>query len=206
MWVCTELCTINTFELKSVSAGQRDQKVTSAEGVVHPVVSSVLSHLLAVTSGCVLCSDPLTQLTHRVSSSASLRPGQPGSSATAETLSWASSMAQRPEALGDIQGRSEAWGHFTAGPSFYLGHSSLELHWISLPQMPSNVCSSPEGSSGLLCLSLWNTGDKIVDETRGLVTSVLGDMRCRGYMCNFLTRMWPKHLHMQHLENTEWLL
>ena len=87
MWVCTELCTINTFELKSVSAGQRGQKVTSAEGVVHPVVSSVLSHLLAVTPGCVLCSDPLTQLTHRVSSSASVRPGQPGSSATSETLS-----------------------------------------------------------------------------------------------------------------------
>ena len=60
----SELCTINIFELKSVSGGQRDQNVTSAEGVVHPVVSSVLSHLLAVTPGCVLCSDPLTQLTH----------------------------------------------------------------------------------------------------------------------------------------------
>lgn len=83
----SELCAVNIFELKSVSEGQRDQKVTSAEGVVHTVVSSVLSHLLAVTPGCVLCSDPLTQLTHRVSSSTSLRPGQPGSSATVETLS-----------------------------------------------------------------------------------------------------------------------
>lgn len=82
-----------------------------------------------------------------------------------------------------------------------MGHSSLQLHWISLPQMPSNVCSSPESSSGLLCLSLLNTGDKMVDETRGLVTSAFGDTRCRGYMCNFLTRMWPEHLHMQHLEN-----
>lgn len=25
---------------------------------------------------------------------------------------------RRPEALGDIRGRSEAWGHFTTGPSF----------------------------------------------------------------------------------------
>lgn len=120
---------------------------------------------------------------------------QPQQRLWAEHLQW----PQRPEALGTIQGRSEAWGHFTAGPSFYLGHSRLELPWISLPQMPSNVCSSPECSSGLLCLSLLNRGDKMVDETRGLVTSVFGDM------CNFLTCMWPKHLQMQHLENREWL-
>lgn len=53
----------------------------------------------------------------------------------------------------------------------------LELYWIFLSQMPSNVCRFPESSSGLLCLSLLSTDDKTVDETRGLVTSGLGDTR-----------------------------
>lgn len=80
-------------------------------------------------------------------------------------------------------------------------HFAVELHWFSLSQMPSSVHVSPKVSSGLLYLSLLNTDNKMVDETRGLVTLVPRDTRCRQYMCNFSTCTWPKHCHTQHLEN-----
>lgn len=74
---------------------------------------------------------------------------------------------------------------------------------VCVSQMPSSVFRSPEGSSGLLCLSLLNTDDNVVDETGDLIILAPGDMRCRQYVCNFSAYMWPKHFHRQPLENRE---
>lgn len=62
-------------------------------------------------------------------------------------------------------------------------HLCLELHWISLSQTSSLVSRSP----GLLCLSLLITDDKVVDETRGLVTFIPGYMRCVQFLKMYLT-------------------
>lgn len=187
---------MSSYLFLSWSVFLRDEG-TSAKGVVHTEASSVLSHLpaspLGIRYSSAFLSSPTELPPCPLPQACLARKSSHSSKAWDEHLHW----PRRSEAEGDISGPLH--DHFS---TLYFG---LERHWVSLSQMPSSVWGLLKDPL-VYCLSLLNTDDEMVGETRGLVMLVPDDRRCRRSVCHFSTCMWPKLLHRQHLGIREQLL
>lgn len=197
-WACLQSYEqLFIFKLECVFEGWGDKKATSAKGVVHTEASSVLSHLpaspLGIRYSSAFLSSPTELPPCPLPQACLTRKSSHSSKAWDEHLHW----PRRSEAEGDISGPLH--DHFS---TLYFG---LERHWVSLSQMPSSVWGLLKDPL-VYCLSLLNTDDEMVGETRGLVMLVPDDRRCRRSVCHFSTCMWPKLLHRQHLGIREQLL
>lgn len=161
----------------------REKKATATAEVVHSAASSVLSHLPAVAPGvhCAHCHHCfcLPRWAHpQWLLPLPPWPGRPERTCPSifNTLPQGQRRVVTPRA-GLRLGATSQDDHLSTS------HLCLELHWISLSQTSSLVSRSP----GLLCLSLLITDDKVVDETRGLVTFIPGYMRCVQFLKMYLT-------------------
>lgn len=134
-----------------------------------------LGHLPAATPGGCAGRHVLAAFLWVIGLTTALLPPPPSGLASQEVTTTDKRFCAEHLHWPPSEARGRWWWVWGLGPLhrtiiFILFILVLELCGISLSQMPFSAYRPPEGSSGLLGISLLNTDDKIVGETRGLVT------------------------------------